>query len=323
MFEPAIIGEAFGRSLYAYGAWVAMAAGLCLLLMAGRARRKGLAPNTIWIFGMMAIPLGVLGGHWFYCVVRANQLFPEHGISLLLRPWEGGFGFGGVLGGCVLAAYFAAKRTKQKPMAVMDALSPIALLMIALSRLGEWLDGAGYGSYIESEALRFFPIGIKNIYDEYFFALFVLEALVSLCLCVVLLRLEKRKQPREGNLFMASLVLYGATQVILESLRRDQYLRWGFVRVGQLTALSMIVLPMAVFSLRIYRLRGKAGRLALDWVLVLFCAAVGVAMEFAFDKLFFLPNWLGYILMGMALTGMAALAFSQMRRADRLSSNTK
>ena len=318
MFEPVIIGEVLGRSLYAYGLWVAAATGFCLLLAAGRARRNGLAPDTVWIFGMMAIPLGILGGHWFYCAVRANHLFPEYGISLMLRPWDGGFGFGGVLGGCTLAAYCAAKWTKQKPMVVMDALAPIALLMIALSRLGEWLDGAGYGWYIENEALHFFPIGIKNIYGEYFFALFVLEALVGLCLCFALLYLERRKPLCEGYLFMMFLVLFGATQVILESLRRDQFLRWGFVRVGQLTALATIMLAMAVFTMRIRRLRGKAGRLTLDWALVLLCIAVGIAMEFAFEKVFFLPNWLGYILMSMALTGMTTLAFSQMHRSVRL-----
>lgn len=316
MFEPVILGEILGRPLYAYGLWLTAAAGICLLLAAGRARRKGLAPNTIWLFGLTAIPLGVLCGHWFYCAVRANHLFPQHGVGLLFRPWEGGFGFGGVLGGCALAAYFTAKRTKQRPLAVMDALAPIALLMIALSRMGEWLDGAGYGGIIENEALHFFPIAIPNIYREHFFALFALEALVSLCLCYALLCLERRKPPREGNLFMLFLVLYGATQVILESLRRDQFLRWGFVRVGQLTALVMVMLAMAVFTLRIRRLRGKTGRLALDWALVLLYTAVGIAMEFAFDKAFFLPNWLGYILMGIAFSGMAALAFSQMRRSE-------
>jgi len=318
MFEPVIIGEILGFPLYAYGLWVAVATGICLMLAARRARRKGLAPRTIWIFGIAAIPLGIWGGHWFYCAVRAMDLFPEYGVGILMSPWKGGFGLGGVLGGCALSAYCAAKWTKQKPMVVMDALAPIAPLMIALSRLGEGLDGAGYGSYIEHEALRFFPIGIKNIYDEYFFSLFALEALVGLCLYPALLRLEKRKPLREGNIFLAFLVLFGAAQVILESLRRDQYLRWGFVRVGQLTALLMIVIAMAVFTIRILRLRGKVGRLVVDWALVLFCTSVGVAMEFAFDKVYFLPNWLGYILMGMALTGMAALAFSQMRRVDQL-----
>ncbi len=311
MFDPVILFSILGRDFYAYGVWIAASSLVCALLLSFYAPRRGLPKGFAWSFYGWCVPLCTLLGHLFYCLVRAPHLFPGESLWLLLTPWAGGFGLGGVLAGGALAALIAARRHRIESAHAMDAVAPFAALMLALSRFGEWLDGAGHGAYIENEALQFFPLGIKNMYDEYFYSLFLAEGLVALLICALLLRYAK-KAPPKGYVAFTFLTLFGASQIPLESLRRDQFLRWGFVRVGELVALALILITLAVFTARARKQGVPLWRLLLDWAIAALCAGVGIAMEFAFDKSD-LPNWIGYLLMGGAVCVMAWRVLLMMR----------
>ena len=213
---------------------------------------------------------------------------------------------------------------------MMDCVVPGCALMLALARFSEGFAGTGYGDYLENEALWFFPLAVKNIYGEYYVALFMLEGLVALAgllpfalrveraRAAARLRMEKRgTADRPGDLTLLFLLLYGATQIVLESLRRDSFLRWGFVRVNQLFGVALLALVTAVFSARAWRAGASRTRLALEWSAALLCVGVGVGMEFAFEKSR-IPNLIAYGILIAAMAVIAGLAFAQMRRARRL-----
>ena len=318
MFDPVVLFQLGPLTVTAYGVCLAVAIAVSLLALRPRAKRMGMPEGTVLRFGLTAIPLAVVGARLFYCAVRAPRLFPEYDAGFLLRIWEGGFGIAGAFGGCALAAYITARRTGQPVGRMMDCVVPGCALMLALARFSEGFAGTGYGDYLENEALWFFPLAVKNIYGEYYVALFMLEGLVALALAAALLRMEKRgTADRPGDLTLLFLLLYGATQIVLESLRRDSFLRWGFVRVNQLFGVALLALVTAVSSARAWRAGASRTRLALEWSAALLCVGVGVGMEFAFEKSR-IPNLIAYGILIAAMAVIAGLAFAQMRRARRL-----
>ena len=121
-----------------------------------------------------------------------------------------------------------------------------------------------------------------------------------------LLLVLRRKSRQPGDRARLALILLCAFQLVFESLREDEFLRWGFVRVGQLIP-AMILFCLLAYALFIKKTEGwRAPRhLAVTGFLLL--AALVTALEFALDKTT-LSVYLIYALMLAAVTGMYALA---------------
>ena len=84
-----------------------------------------------------------------------------------------------------------------------------------------------------------------NEWEEWKYAVFMLEGITALVIfMVLLLKGEKWQNGYRARLF---LILYSSSQIILEALRRDNFLRWLFVRVSQVTA-AVVMLGLFVFS---------------------------------------------------------------------------
>ena len=278
-------------NLTAYARWIAAA------VLAGAAffwagSRKRLGRAALWTV-LLAIPLGLIGARMLYVGVRIRW-FLEIGMENALWPageehfyWGDaqGFGLWGAAAGVALAALIAGKSTGRKAGEILDALAPAAALTIALCRFGEFLIGEGVGSYVENEALAFFPVAVSDEWSDRY-AVFMLEGLVALIILALVCTYGKRYTC--GNRARFFLILYSSAQVLLESLRKDNYLSWQFLRVSQLIAVLVLAGMMAAAELR----RGKAegaglrrGRIIpVCWGL--FLAAVGccVWLEFAIDK---------------------------------------
>jgi len=96
-----------------------------------------------------------------------------------------------------------------------------------------------------------------------------------------------------------------AFQVLFESLREDEFLRWGFVRVGQLIPV-FVLLYLLVEALYVKKYANWS--LPRHWALVLFfyMALVLVGLEFALDKTS-LDTPLLYGVMLAMVTGICAL----------------
>ena len=161
------------------------------------------------------------------------------------------------MGGVALAALLAGKITKEKVSALLDALAPSAALGIAISRFGEFSIGEGIGPEVTSEAMQFFPLAVLNEWEEWNYALFLLEGLVGVVIFVLLMtRGRKLKDGYRARMF---LILYASCQIVLEAVRRDNFLRWLFVRVSQVAS-AAVLLGLVIFGLiRWARKRGSRG----------------------------------------------------------------
>ena len=297
-----------GLPVTAYALCLTAALCAALALLAVQCRRMSLRPGTALTMALWMLPLGLVGARLFYCLARLS-FFMEVGLDSMLRMWNGGYALWGALGGAVLGAVITARQTHQRPARLLDALAAPGALAIALCRLAEYFSGEGIGMYVEDERFCFFPLAVCNQYEEWYWAIFLLEALAALVILGVLLR---RTRPA-GDTARLFLILYSASQVLLESMRRDNFLRWLFVRVSQLTA-ALVMAGLMLYALiqlvRAGRLRGAALRSTIaSWAVFLACTGITIVLEFAIDKSADLPVWAAYCLMALCCIGLGAACY--------------
>ena len=281
----------FGREMAPYWVcnWIAAILGVGLFLWQGRKLKKSALLWTV----LLGVALGLLGARLYYVLCRWD-LFSEVGWENFFRAqeegmdiWGGisGAGFWGAVGGAALAAWIAGRITGEKVSALLDALAPTAALGIAISRFAEHSIGEGIGPDVYEEGLQFFPLAVMNEWEEWNYAVFMLEGLVAAVILLVLLfsRWGKRRAGDQARIF---LTLYASAQVVLEATRRDSFLRWLFVRPSQLAS-ALVLLGLIVFG--VIRWRKRQERMPLK-KLILLCALFAVMvpiivwMEFAVDK---------------------------------------
>ena len=189
----------------------------------------------------------------------------------LFRVREGGLSMTGALigaaGGCLLAGRILKDPALNTPL-LCDAMAPATALFIACERFMEWpLLRQNYG-------LDLPEAGLLTVEGHYSPVLNV-SLLCGLTALVILALLLLVHPKRQGGTALLFVILYGTAQVLLESLRQDQHMLWGFVHAQQLFAF------LAVFFTVMY-LAQPGRRLSAFLISLSACAAI-VALEFALD----------------------------------------
>lgn len=315
-------------TVYTFGLAVALATAAALAWMA-LGTGRGLKRGTVSVFGLLAIPLGVLCARLALCLTsRGWYLFRQNFIFNFSR---GGYLLYGAMAGCALAAWLTARITGEKTVRIADAAAAPGMLVIALGRLAEGLTGSGYGRGIvewfdpwmeqsmiaweNPEPLCRFPFGMQDYYGEWHWSVYLLEALAAV---IILVALCRQKALRSGGRITLMLLCYAGVQTLMESLRADSIPRWGFVRINQLIS-ALVVAGVLLAACMLARRKVSAGRMAGVWVGVLACAGVIMAMEFALEQKINFLRWmrldLCYAVMALGSLGMMLLTHSMWRRA--------
>lgn len=306
-----VLFEVFGLPVTAYALCVAAALALGLALFAWQQKKHALRCDTAEIFALLALPLGLIGARAFYCLARLD-FYIEMGLSEIFMLWHGGYALWGAALGAVIAAILTAKLTKQSAVKLLDALSAPAALVVALGRLAELTNGEGKGLEVVTPFFQRFPFALYNAdYEMWFWAICVFEAAAALIIMAILLA---KKPSRPGDKAKLFLILYCASQSLLEALRADNFLHWTrvFIRVSQLTA--VLVLAGLMLNALIRRRKApEAARLLrktviTSWVIFLVCVGVNIWMQFAVQKSAYIPAWLCYAVMGLCSAGFGVTA---------------
>lgn len=312
----------FGLPVTAYALCAALAALLSALLLPAAARRARVSARTGETFLLLAVVLGAFCAHLLYCLVQLPDILAEYGGLFLLTPMRGGFMAYGAMAGIALAALLSARWTKGNARAVLDAALPSGALFLALCRFSEFFDGQGYGMQVdETPGLCFFPLSFQNEYGEWYLAIFLFEGLFALGLCLWAM-IDKKERP-EGKKTVVFLILYAASQTLFETLRRDQVIKWGFIRVSQL--ISVLLLAAILLIGQVISHKDKSFWRTLGaWLVFIVLTGACVGLEFTVDKpipigdkLLYLPYWLTYLLIGLCAAGMGVLAHRAVRARPR------
>ena len=288
----------------AYALCLATALGIGLIVLCFSCKKARLPKDAASLIAVLALPLGLIGARLFYVTARIGD-YLDWGRASIFRLWDGGYAIWGAIGGAALAGVLAARRLRIPISETLDAMAAPGALTVCLCRLAEYFSGEGVGPLVEEETFWFFPLSIYRAdYDEWYYAIFMAEALAALVIFLILLRSSRWRGERAKRF----LILYSACQVLLESLRRDSYLRWLFVRVSQLTAV-LVMTGLILFSLvRLWKQPSVFKRKLLLFGVFALCVGVCVALEFAVDKAAELPNWLCYSLLAAACAGLGVTA---------------
>lgn len=261
---PALTGH-----ILPYGAGLAAASVLAWAVSFGLVRRRtSLQGALCWL--AWALGLGILLSRLLYCVVEPAYYNPEWFTRLAaLRLWDGGMAMTGALAGILLAVKLAPEGAAMAPTA--------APLFVAGARLSEVFTQVGYGPSVYFEGLLSRQVGYAVRLN-----VSLLEAALALVIfiCVLLLprwTAKRKLKLSDGKRLCAFAILYGVSQIFMESLRKDRHMIWGFTKAQQILAILLVL-----GTLMILAKDGKAKRHAL---LITLCAAVPlVVLEFALDR---------------------------------------
>ena len=302
---------------YTWGAVMAAAAGIALLLTAAAGKKRGLKAGTVPVFGALAIPMCLLLGRAGYYLLSLNRM-SVIGVSFFDLK-SGGMMFYGAVAGGLLAAFLAGKITRTSFAKIADCVAAPAALTIAAGRFAEYLTGAGYGysvydwfdventygrSFIaweEPEILCRFPFAVQDsFYGNWMFAINLLEGIAALVFLVILLRMKPRK---EGGAAALLLTMYAACQLIFESMREDEVLMINYMKVSQL--ISALVL-LGILILCLVKAGADRKESASRIILLLALAGIATAMEFALEQKIGFLDWMRGDLCYLVMTGCSA-----------------
>jgi len=299
MNETTILWSAGNFTLTAWSLILALGAAAAVVLTVVLGRKR-IGVDTALSACIAAILGAVIGGRAVYCLTMLEFiLYDLGGAGFIPQIWQGGFTlWGAVLGGAV-AIWIYAKATKRNVCALLNTLAPGAALVISAARLAEFFTSQGLGDYIEDEAMMRFPFAVESFYGDWQMPVFLYEGLAAAIILIVVLVIFL-KGGRSAEVFAVLLAL---SQIILESWREDEFIRFGFVRFNQLVA---AVLLAGVLALRMVReVKAHGWRKWHTARIVLYALGIGVviAIEFALDKST-IDNGLLYALMAATLVTM-------------------
>lgn len=298
-------------SITAFGLCVAVGALLAVGLVAFLGR-KNPGVHVVLSLSVASLLGGLLGARLLYCLTTLEMILVdmEEGAAFIPQMWQGGYTLYGAVLGTGAGAWLYARASKQPAAPLLDLTAIGGALVLAFERGGEYFTAQGLGDFIWDEAWQRFPFAVQSVYEDWQIPVFMYEALAALAILAVLLCLRgHRPAGRGAEVFV---VLLGVTQIILESLRTDEYIRFGFVRLNMLAAAITMAPVFALRVMRMVRRQGWHPWQIIRMVLFVLCAALVIAIEFALDKSD-ISNTLLYFVMAGTLVAMAVAALADGR----------
>jgi phosphatidylglycerol---prolipoprotein diacylglyceryl transferase len=160
---------------------------------------------------------------------------------LILKVWQGGMSFHGGLIGVLLAMWWYGRSLGKGFFEVTDFVAPLAPLGLAAGRIGNFINGELYGRITDAPWGMVFPnAGPLPRHPSQLYEAF-LEGFV---LFAILWIYSARPRPAMAvsGLFLAG---YGVFRFLVEFVREPDahlgYLAWGWLTMGQVLTLPMIL----------------------------------------------------------------------------------
>lgn len=270
-----------GVEVYAFGLFAALGAALALVVLALLVRKGPWKKGTAALTGLLSGIIGLIVSRLFFgCMDGAlGQLMPPWAM---LRLNTGGFSMMGALLGACMGAILTAKCTKQSAPRLLDLLAPALMLFVACERLGEgYIEDFGVSRTMTDLLLQHTFLVVESGYSLRL-ATYLIESFLAVALCLVLLR-DGARPRRAGDTFLVFLLLFGATQVLMESLRYDQHMTVkAFVKLQQIIAMMLLGAGVILLAVRGWQTKRRLAAAALASIPA--AVGLGVAIEFMIDR---------------------------------------
>lgn len=230
-------------AIHWYGLMYVVGFGLGWWLGVYRARRPGSGWRPEELSDVLFyIALGViLGGRLGYVLFYNLAHYLSHPLEVFYI-WTGGMSFHGGLIGVAVALLLYARKTGRAWFAVTDFLAPLAPAGLGPGRIGNFINQELWGRVTDLPWGMVFRTGgpeprhPTQLYEA---------ALEGVALFVILWLYSRRPRP-VGAVSAMFLIFYGLFRFAVELVREPDaqlgYLAFGWVTMGQVLSLPMIVL---------------------------------------------------------------------------------
>jgi phosphatidylglycerol:prolipoprotein diacylglycerol transferase len=214
------------------------------------ARRRAALPGSTWkavdvddliFFAALGV---IIGGRLGWILFYGFDTVLADPLSVL-RVWQGGMSFhGGLIGVLIAISFFAHRRGRNIPD-VFDFTAPLPAIGLGAGRIGNFINGELWGK--PTDAPWGFLVNGQGRHASQLYE----AALEGLVLFLILYWFTARPRPRlaPSGLF---LLCYGVFRFLIEFVRLPDadigYLAFGWLTMGQLLSLPMIVAGLAMLA---------------------------------------------------------------------------
>ena len=233
MFNDIPIGPV---TIHMYGLMIALGFLISYYLCVYRGRRRGLSEDILWGILCCAIVGGLIGTRLLYYIVELPAIFKDPSI---LWDFKNGYVvYGGIIGG-VLAGFLYCRKKKVSFLKYFDLVMPAVALAQGLGRLGCFFAGCCYGRETDAwygitfRNSKFAPNNVKLIPTQ------LISSAGDFLICGILLFYAARN-PRDGRVASAYLVLYGIGRFAVEFLRNDYRGSIGWMSTSQIISIGIV-----------------------------------------------------------------------------------
>ena len=282
--EDAALTAVFGIQTYTYGLWIALGMALAVSTLALLQRK--MKSGTAAVQSLLTMLLGLILARLLYGLTddTIGQMSP---LWVLVRLNLGGYSLFGVLAGGILAAWLTSRITSQRFADCLDPWAPAFLIFTACERWGEGtltesLEGFGWSRELIYDQLRGTILTVTDGNDAWYLATWRIQAVIALLLFVLFLCWAIRGSGKQ-TLFLKFMLLFGATEIIMQSLRHDLHMTLiSFVRVEQVLAMVLLGVALIILAARSWKHRRGLALAALISIPVV--VGLGVGIEFMIDR---------------------------------------
>lgn len=244
------------------------------------------------VAGFAAVPLsmviGLVAARFFHWYCRADSY--EGFVSAMTDYTSGGYALMGIFLGCFLtAAILRLLHLHTNLPKMLDCMSVAGCAGIAVGRLASLFNSSDRGQVVENLQSLPFVYPVTNAVSgalEYRLATFMLQSMVALLLFVGLSAFYLHEDPKgrrkDGDTALIFLLIYGASQVVLDSTRYDSlfFRSNGFVSVVQVLGALGLALTIILFSRRMVKAWGLRFWQFLLWLPIAAGIGCGGFMEY-------------------------------------------
>ena len=246
--NPPAYFTVFGRNIYWYGVFLALAFLAVLIWVVYHAKEFGITKDDVYDEAIGCVIFGVIGCRIYYVVFQWDY-YSQH-LSEIIRVWDGGIAmYGGIIAAIIFLVFFTRRRHISLG-AILDADTSGMLLGHSIGRWGNFINREAFG--VQTDV--FCRMGLTRPGQEtiYVHPTFLYESLWSL-LGFILINIWHKKGHRkyDGQLFMLYVMWYGLGRTMIEGLRTDSlWLIPGVIRASQALGLVTALLMAALLFIQ-------------------------------------------------------------------------
>lgn len=238
----------------------AWAVGICIFLayVLPRQERQA-APVAIPMAMVLSLFFGRVS-HWYFrpdCYSGFLEAITDYR--------SGGYTLMGVFAGCtVTAVVLWGMKLVPSPAGLLDGMGLGGCAGIVCGRLSCFFNAADRGQLLQKCHLLPFASPVTNAASgavEYRLATFVIQSGVGALIFIGLVCLSRFSRRKDGDIALVFLLLYGLSQIVLDSTRYDSLVLRsnGFIGIVQLLSAVGVVAVSALFAARMVRQWGMKG----------------------------------------------------------------